>query len=108
MKEKRAPLTAKRSTIPIDHWSYRIIRFPAASAGGGDWYELHEVYFDKHKNPLAYAKASAPGGDSAKEALSESMMHRRACSQPVIDVAVFGEDEDAKPTAAVSEGRRRG
>ena len=73
-------------------WNYRVIRHIATGAAG-DWFAIHEVYYDADGMPRAVSeKPISPQGDTCEELLSDLQMMQEAAEKPTLDYVLFSNE----------------
>lgn len=77
-------------------WNHRVLRKKDV---GGEWYAVHEVYYDKKGKPTGATQDEVgPCGETLEQLKAELEMFARALDKPVLDyetlqeVAASGEE----------------
>lgn len=74
-------------------WNYRVIRHIAAGASG-DWFAIHEVYYDADGAPCAVSeKPISPHGETRDDLLTDLRMMQEAADKPTLDYVLFSKPE---------------
>ena len=73
-------------------WNYRVLRHAEKpeAPGDGDWFAIHEVFYDEHGMPRSCsADPIAPGGETPGELRSDLRMMMSAFDKPALDYKLF-------------------
>ena len=89
----RIPQPRDAHVLKMSTWNNRIIRHKSDS---GDWYAIHEVYYDNEGKTTAWTvNAQEPFGESVDELISSLKMMLADAERSKDDVI----DYDSKPEA---------
>lgn len=78
-------------------WDYRVIRHKEPFYEGGEFLEIHEVYYDKHGNPEDITEDGVSVGGESIESLTQTLEDmRRALVMPILDYEIFPKRENSK------------
>jgi len=82
-------------------WNNRVMHQTFKSAGGSEeWYQIHEVYYDKDGNIDGYTKdAIAPGGNTIDELRTELERMLKCLDKSVLE---YQEDDSISPESPSS------
>lgn len=70
-------------------WNYRVVRKQTAD---GEYYGIHEVYYDSDGNPeMVTVEPVAPCGDTLQELVDDMRYYIIAVSRPVLDYEDIGD-----------------
>jgi hypothetical protein len=69
------------------HWNYRILKHKHKN---GDWFAIHEVYYDDKSNPIACSKdPDTIVAEDIKSIKGSLNLMGRALKKPVLDYEYF-------------------
>lgn len=72
-------------------WNYRVVRHVYENDCGldGEWYAIHEVYYQDGKPFTSTIDAVSPGGSTLDELKADFANYAKALEAPVIDEKEF-------------------
>jgi hypothetical protein len=86
------------------YWNYRVIKWDVEGTEHGDYYSIHEVYYDEKAKPTAYAKAELQPFSETVEGLEWILreMGKAISQRPILVAAEHGWAYDGDVGALLS------